>query len=191
MSWLISWLFSVITKTILAFLLILLIPACLTKRYVNKNDEYKSESRHVGVVIGDKYGYIKNRVYFLNGITDLINHFRENDIPYRVYKGISGEDFKKIVNDEKVESLFIFGHGCRHGFTLGKNDGVYYCELRNAPKKKFIAQLHCNHGSGKSLGEYIAKDYFAPNKKMCFWENRKYIKERCENNLKFKDLFFN
>ena len=70
------------------------------------------------------------------------------------------------------------GHGQRHGVKVNNKELVYYCEFEKSPKKKFIAQLHCNHYGGKSLVEYISQDSiksFVTNKKLSSFGLNKFI----------------
>ena len=62
--------------------------------------------------------------------------------------------------DNHVKSIFLFGHGERHGIKIGKDEMIYYCEFLKTPKRNLIAQFHCNHLKGKSLADYGQKPIF-------------------------------
>jgi len=93
------------------------------------------------------------------GISDiaalLIEGFRKNKIPYKVYHFFNLGDFEPIFYNNLVTDFWIIGHGDQGGFSYGKKrrkvDYFSYSSLEKRPPKKFIAQLHCNCGRGESL----------------------------------------
>ena len=93
------------------------------------------------------------------GISDcialLIEGFRKNSIPYKVYHFFNPGDFESIFYNNKITDLWIIGHGDQGGFSYGKKrfkeDYFSYSNLKKIPPKNFIAQLHCNCGRGDSL----------------------------------------
>jgi hypothetical protein len=93
------------------------------------------------------------------GISDcislLIDGFRKNNVPYKVYHFFNPGDFEPVYYNPHVTDLWILGHGDRGGFSYGKKrrdiDYFRYSSLKKIAPKKFIAQLHCNGGEGESL----------------------------------------
>ena len=100
--------------------------------------------------------------------------FKKNKKQYKVYTPKNASDFKKIINNPKVKSIYIFGHGVKHGIKLNKKEVLYYCEMKNTLKKDFIAQLHCNHSYGNSLADYIGKNSYVVDGKRNSFKNLKY-----------------
>jgi hypothetical protein len=79
--------------------------------------------------------------------------FHDPPIKYKLYTPSNEEEAKKAIEDPDVTHLWIFGHGVKHGLTVGKKM-LYYCEVKSIPPKEFIGQYHCNFLGGKSLGDY-------------------------------------
>ncbi len=128
----------------------------IVKKWFLKNGHLNSEQKHTAIIIyGENF---KSKWYLiLSGIDILVKYLKKNNEPYQVYFIENQNQFKSIVNNPKTVQLYICCHGARHFANLG-SENIYYCELSDAPKKDFIAQLHCNHGGGKSLADYIAKN---------------------------------
>lgn len=145
--------------------------------YTNKNPEFLSDKEHTAIILANNYSP-ENFSLYLDGVDLLIKYFKTNEMSYKVYKEVTGKDFKEIVKNQKVKSLYIFGHGCKHGIKFERSDFIYYCELQDAPKKDFIAQLHCNHGGGFSLADYLAKESYVIDGKRRWWQNRLYFREK-------------
>ena len=70
--------------------------------------------------------------------------------------------------DKKRTELYIFGHGIRYGLKIHKNELIPYATMADAPKKKRIEQLHCNHKykKGKSLAELLGAEERFKTEKM-------------------------
>lgn len=150
------------------FILILQIKS---KRFSNKNDQYLSHKTHSAIILANNCFSLKDRIY-LDGVDLLIRYLKLKKEPYKIYKEVTGNKFKNIVMGKNIKAIYLFGHGQKHGIKFGKDDCVYYCELRNAPKKEFIAQLHCNHNMGFSLADYISKESYVVDGKRRFYHNR-------------------
>jgi hypothetical protein len=74
--------------------------------------------------------------------------------PYKIYHCSKKDEIIKVIDNPNILRIWVFGHGVKHGIKA--NDGMlYYCELSEAPKKEFIAQLHCNPLGGKSLIDFL------------------------------------
>lgn len=76
-------------------------------------------------------------------------------IKYNVYNNLTKSKFKKLIENKKFQNIYLFAHGSRHEFNLFEDNPVYYCEFDKSIQKKFIAQYHCNHNFGTSLGDNI------------------------------------
>jgi len=127
-------------------------------------------------------------------IEPLIEHYDKYKENYKLYFCYLAEDFLKIVKSKYVYGIHILGHGAID--SLGFEDGVLiYRELRHTEPKEFIAQWHCNHGEGDSLGVLIGRKYYVPygytlingnkgritkliNGKIKWTENPKFIKTK-------------
>ncbi len=123
-------------------------------KYVQKNREFGNRKNHSAIILANNYWPEKILIYSLE-ISKLIKTLKLNNESYKVYDKVSQNDFRKIINDNKVSSVYIFGHGQRHGVKLGKNKIIYYCEFQDAKKKTKVYQFHCNHNYGKSLADYV------------------------------------
>jgi len=102
-----------------------------------------------------------------SGIDNLINHFIGEDLPFKIYHCYNPEDIISALRYQHAKYVWIFAHGWRGGVVFkwggGNNIGALfkpkstiltYESLVNLcpplPKKRFIAQLHCNDISKKS-----------------------------------------
>jgi len=123
-------------------------------RKMPNNKRYKKD--YIAIIltnrnINDKF------VICVSGISLLLKYIKKQNKPYILMKKFDEKKFRKIVYDKNCKELYLVGHGCRHGLKID-DKCFYYCELKDAPKKDFIAQLHCNHLGGKSLADYLAKN---------------------------------
>ena len=102
----------------------------------------------------------------------MIKHLEKNQIDYKIIKHFDLDDFEKIIDDENCYGLYLLGHGSRHGFSISKDEVLYYCKYKDAPKIDFVVQLHCNHNGGESLADIIAlnkaKSYVSDGKRSIF-----------------------
>lgn len=125
--------------------------------YIKKVEEEgkKKGEKYVAVVLTNKS--FKDKLFiYPSGIKLLLMYIKKNKIPYILMKKFDIKKFRELIYDEKCYGLYIIGHGCRHGLKIDKNEMLYYCSFKDAPKKEFVVQLHCNHGGGESLADAIA-----------------------------------
>ena len=125
------------------------------KKAIRENlTEFTSEDYHLIIVAN--FSFLKNLTTYASGIDLLIDHFQKQSIPHKIVVCDNSDVFLTEIMCNKAKNIWIFGHGDRHGVCFGKKKYFPYCKLKNAPKKKFIAQLHCSNGDGKALWEFIA-----------------------------------
>jgi hypothetical protein len=113
---------------------------------------------HNAIIVTHYKFQIKTPVYG-DGFPKLITYFQKNNLPYMIYNCYEPEDLKIVVNNLNAQFLWIFGHGFRGGLNFGAGRNQYYSELKDAPRKQFIGQFHCNpqtHPTEKSLAELIS-----------------------------------
>ena len=121
-----------------------------------KKNLNRSVSGEYHLIIILKLNPVKDLITFSSGNDLLIDYFQKKKVPYKVIFCDNEESFKNEIIEENAQYLWIFGHGDRHGVFFRKQKYFPYCRLKNAPKKRFIAQLHCCNGSGNTLGEYLS-----------------------------------
>ena len=128
--------------------------------YIKRNLRNGIIKNHIAIVLANNY-FPENVLGFgLDNAVRLIEYLKENNKSYIVYDKVTSSKLKKIIRDSHVKSIFLFGHGQRHGVKVGKDEMVYYCEFLSHPKKHLIAQFHCNHLKGKSLADYGEKPIY-------------------------------
>lgn len=125
--------------------------------YIKRNPEFDSNKNHIAIVLCNDYMPERMLVY-REDIPKLIKYFKKKEWPYKVYFRTDKNKLKSIIQNKKTTIVYIIGHGQRHGVKTGNKEMTYYCEFQESPKKKFIAQLHCNHLGGKSLVEYLSEN---------------------------------
>jgi len=130
------------------------------RRYIRKNLQQGDIRKHIALVFANNYFPENISGFGLDNAVRLIKYLKQTNKSYVVYDKITSSKLKKVINDKRVKSIFLFGHGERHGIKVGRNETVYYCEFPNPPKKYLIAQFHCNHLSGKCLGDYGEKPIY-------------------------------
>lgn len=123
--------------------------------YLRKNPEFNANKKHIAIVLANSYGWGKFLIYILD-IPELIEYFKKKKWAYKIYFEINKQKLYEIINNPKTTIVYLIGHGERHGIKINPEENVHYCEFANSPKKKFVAQLHCNNRGGRSLAEYIA-----------------------------------
>ena len=127
----------------------------LIKKYPQSNFQIP----HHAIIISHKKPPNKNGIFneedYSDGVDILIDKFRihQPQISYQVYDVCSREDVIPIIYNENATHLWIFGHGARHKLRLLRGDLNYY-DVRDAPKKEFIGQYHCNSQFWKSFADY-------------------------------------
>jgi hypothetical protein len=137
------------------------------------------KDRHVALVfISDSSKNYSDISY--DEISPLIEDFKKNKVNYKLYFCYLTDDFVKIIKSKYIYGIHIFGHGAID--SLGFEDGiVQYREFKGIEPKDFIAQWHCNHGEGKSLGELIGRKYYVPYGYTIIKQNKKEIIELINN----------
>ena len=86
----------------------------------------------------------------------IVHYLKMLGKPFSIYYNASIETFDKIMENKKVHTVYVFGHGRRHGFAIDRNTVIDYCRYNDPKfKKDFVYQIHCNGGKGKSLVEYV------------------------------------
>jgi len=133
------------------------------------------KGNHIAVVLCNNY-YPERFMVYIFKIYLLLKYFKNRGWPFAVYSKVSKEKFREIVKNKKATILYVFGHGVKHGVKISKKEVFYYCDLRKFPKKKFIAQLHCNPLGGKSLVDYLSTNGFVSNGELSFFQLNKFIK---------------
>jgi hypothetical protein len=96
------------------------------------------------------------RKMFISDSVDLIISGFDEKIPFKVYPIFCDSDFENVYTNPNIKWLWIIGHGWRGGFVFsqnGKEMEIDYSRYSKNPNLLFIAQLHCNNGSGVSLLE--------------------------------------
>jgi len=117
-------------------------------------------------------------------VSPLIEDYDKKNDNYKLYFCYLTDDFLNIVKSKYVYGLHVFGHGTID--SLGFEDGVVqYRELKNTEPKEFVAQWHCNHGSGKSLGELIGRKYYVPYGYRIIRGNKKDISKLINNQIEW------
>ncbi|MDG6219760.1 MAG: hypothetical protein QCI00_10050 [Candidatus Thermoplasmatota archaeon] len=147
------------------------------------SDKLDQDVYHAIIIVPNLWA---KKIMYANGIDLLISHFRAEGIHYKIFEITKPKELKEIVSDNNALYLWIFGHGNRHGISFGSKSFFYYDyidELRNKsiklPKKRFIAQFHCNTGFGKSLADYLVDDSskrYVSDKIRYIFQNREDIK---------------
>jgi len=163
-------------------------------RYLkNAPSEYLVKKEYIGMIVTtnklrlDRYLFI-----YFSDIMMLIECLKRKNQPFKLLTKFDKKRFRNMIYDKNCKGLYILGHGRRHGILISEDEMLYYCEYKDAPKKDFVVQLHCNHMKGKSLGDYLcAKESFPTNKMRMVHENREYThnKLKSELNLSPFDIF--
>ncbi len=150
----------------------------LGEELYQKKGAYHADGDHHGIVLIKYSTKSKKTDYAV--IPLFVNGFY-GKIPYKIYLIENKSDFLKAYYDNKVRYLWILGHGDRGGFCYGrcKDQYVKYSDRLPQKAKKFIAQLHCNHGEGQTLAELngIEVDYDTDHVRMSI-QNYFYIERK-------------
>jgi len=148
-------------------------------------EEFRIKDNYVGVVItSTNLELHQYRFIYGSGILLLIEYLKRKNQPFKLLKNFDKAKFKEMIDDKKCNGMYILGHGLRHGLRISKDEVCFYCEFKDAPKKDFIIQLHCNHLKGKSLADFLhAKEDFPTDKKRYDIENRKYFLEKLKQDF--------
>jgi len=129
-----------------------------TIRLIQNVPEKDTDKPHHAIIIAHKRELKLGNFPFpdyLSGEDILIERFLSpsKEINFKVYDVNTKEQVIPIILNENATHLWIFGHGMRNKLAL-KGDFLCYFDVRNAPKKVFIGQYHCNSFLGRSLGDY-------------------------------------
>ncbi len=142
---------------------------CYLSKYKKDNMERFKESNqlkyfglHAAAIVALKQGRFSiDYSMYADGV-DLIKDYFKNvrHQPLYVYECKTMERAKKIIECERVTELWIFGHGTMNGLYFGKNGFLNYVKLKDASKKDFVGQFHCNYPDqcGYSLADLILKE---------------------------------
>lgn len=129
---------------------------------IQKYEDYPcSEEDHAVIMVNNTeksllYGH-QNSIVLASGPDLLIHYFVSSSTKFKLYNCHSRECFIDALRTSPAQHVWIFGHGTRHSVSFGNGCVVTFCELKDAPKRDFIAQLHCCHGTGMTLWEYLSK----------------------------------
>ena len=120
-------------------------------RFIKNHSFWNSNLEHTGIILVH-YDWPTNNLSFI-GVDTLIKGIYQKE-PFKVYNCHDVEEINSAIKNPKVNRLWIFGHGVKHGVST--DSGIfYYCNLLNEPHKDFVAQLHCNCEGGKSSCDYL------------------------------------
>lgn len=147
--------------------------------------QFKSDNEHDAiVVVHEKFA---KKCFYGDGIDLLIDFFKEQDIPYKLYHCYNLDTFEMIVRNANAVNLWLFGHGRRGGIACG-NQSVEYEKFKNANPKRYIYQFHCNPGTETSLAEYLSNGRgYVSNRVNHPVENREHIKQILNDWCKIHD----
>lgn len=147
--------------------------------------------KHNGIVIvlprnGIIYKLFPNLIY--KSVPKILtDYFHNTPSRYHVYICSTFADFDKIIMNDIVRYLWIFGDGKKNGINIG-NKFYQYSLFKDeeyvSHKKGMIYQFHCNAGSGESLTD-ILLDH---NRE--YESEYSYIKPKC-NGIIRKNAIFN
>ena len=88
---------------------------------------------------------------------------------FSFYKNVDIKTFDEIMSNTKITTVYIVGHGRRHGFAIDAETAVDYCRYNDPKyKKNYVYQIHCNQQKGTSLVEYVVDE---KNKAECLPEH--------------------
>jgi len=139
----------------------------INRNRFNDQNQLKYLGIHSAAIIALTPGF-RGEMVFSCGI-DLLKDYHRKVIhrPFYAYICTNRDQVQAVICNKKVDRVWIFGHGTYYGLNVG-NDFIKYIEFKNAPKKDFIGQFHCNSHAdcGVSLAELILKS-----------NGRKFVKE--------------
>lgn len=155
-------------------------------RYLkNAPSKYLVKKEYIGIVVTTNKLRLNGYLFiYFSDIMLLIELLKRKNQPFKLLTKFDKKRFDDMIYDKNCKGLYILGHGSRHGLLISADEMLYYCEYKDAPKKDFVVQLHCNHGKGESLADYLcAKEEFPTDKKRAIHENREYIHNKLKNEL--------
>ena len=127
-----------------------------TKKCIQEYKDYNSQEPHHAIIIAHKNSASIEKIrLYMDGMDILIKRFRCNKTPtnYKIYEITSKNEAIQIICNPQTTHLWIFGHGARNKLRFDSGN-LYYQEVRNARRKIFIGQYHCNSLFGRSLADY-------------------------------------
>lgn len=173
----------VILPMIITLLIFLCIYAIYSHRILKKYVPHKiNSSNHVAIVISG-LSISDNLLLHLCGIEKLTEFLVKNKVPFSVYYVKKKDELSQIIRSSQVRSLFLFGHGTRHGIHC-KDGLLLYCNLVKSPRKSFVAQFHCNISQGNSLGDYLADKSYVPKGYRYWFQNNLCLRKLLKSGTK-------
>ncbi len=158
--------------------------------YINKAKDEYNEERYEAVVLTNKSWQDKYPIYS-SGVMFLLMHLKKNKKSYKLMKKFDRQKFNEFIYDANCYGLYIIGHGTRHSLKVGKGtkeeEVLEYSKFKDAPKKEFVVQLHCNRDGGESLADILASNKhlsFVPNGYRYVGENLLYFIRKYQPSLK-------
>ena len=93
------------------------------------------------------------------GLIFLIKYLKLKNEDISIYKNVDLNTLDEIMSNDNISTVYLVGHGRRHGFAIDSNTVVDYCRYNDTIyKKHYVYQIHCNHGKGKSLVGYVVDE---------------------------------
>lgn len=100
------------------------------------------------------------------GLSVLVKAFLKKKCNFKIYNCYNVNDVKEVLKNKYASDIWIFGHGWRGGlgfkskrtlkeriYHKNKGECLEYIQINKTineyPKKRFIAQLHCNNKKSK------------------------------------------
>ncbi len=151
--------------------------------FIKKVKDENYGEKYVGVVLTNNSPSDKYAVYG-SGILLLIKYLKKKHYSFKIIKKFDRQKFNEFIYDANCYGFYIIGHGTRHSLKVGKGtkeEEVFeYSKFKDAPKKEFVVQLHCNTDGGESLSDIIAtnkdKSYVPPGKQLIYYNNIYFLK---------------
>lgn len=102
-------------------------------------------------------------------IVYLVKYLKLKNEEFSIYENVDIDTLDKIMYNKNIKTIYLVGHGRRHGFAIDSNTVVDYCRYNDPKyKKDYVYQIHCNPQKGTSLVEYIVDE---KNRKECLPEH--------------------
>ncbi|MDA0524754.1 hypothetical protein [Methanococcoides alaskense] len=146
----------IIMYAILVFPFFCIVKISMNYKTVKTANSYIGNEKYECIIISD-HSLIDKLMIYYSGVGWLIKALNNFNINYKILTEITPEEVKSILYDQNCYGIYLLGHGKRAGLSISGNI-MDYSQFRNAPKKDFVVQLHCNHSNGESLADLIAID---------------------------------
>lgn len=117
----------------------------IEKPWVARRMRQQPSSAEAAIVLVHKYPS-DSWILYSNGLIWLGLWLQRMSLSYFITTVTTKSRFSRIVADDTVQYLFVFGHGKRYGLYFGESF-LNYADLKGT-KKKFVGQYHCNIGDG-------------------------------------------